>query len=172
MYKAYQAQPPQVFGGPALKGGLQTQASFDPCRPLERFLTETAPQLKNPSTSLKSAMDNFQAVRRLETTLENPIKPVTKQVQDPSSIQNRACCYRKKSRQLCRAVHQKRTRLFVTRLDSKVRVLASQTETYQQIEKTLKPPESCSDIHADIGRIKQSFYLFAPMARSSTGSIG
>ncbi len=27
-------------------------------------------------------MDNFQAVRRLETTLENPIKPVTKQIQE------------------------------------------------------------------------------------------
>ena len=55
VYAEYKAQPPQSFGGPTLPTGKPTTLSFDPCRPLDRFLSESAPKLKKPSPTLYPA---------------------------------------------------------------------------------------------------------------------
>jgi hypothetical protein len=82
VYAEYKAQTPQSFGGPTLPTGKPTTISFDPCRPLDRFIDESAPKLKNPNPSLTCAIDNYRVVRQLEEKLQHPLKPVERQLQD------------------------------------------------------------------------------------------
>ncbi len=82
IYAEYKAQTPQSFGGPTLPTGKPTTLSFDPCRPLDRILNESASELKKPSDSLSGAITHYRIVRQLEEKLQNPIKPVDRQLQD------------------------------------------------------------------------------------------
>lgn len=82
VYAEYKAQAPQSFGGPTLLTGKPTTLSFDPCRPLDRLLNESASELKKPSDSLSCAITHYRIVRQLEEKLHNPIKPVDRQLQD------------------------------------------------------------------------------------------
>jgi hypothetical protein len=82
VYAEYKAQAPQSFGGPTLPTGKPTTLSFDPCRPLDRLLSESASRLKKPSDALSCAITHYRIVRQLEEKLQNPIKLVGRQLQD------------------------------------------------------------------------------------------
>ncbi len=81
-YAEYKAQAPQSFGGPTLPTGKPTTLSFEPCRPLDRFISESAPKLSHPNPSLTCAIDNYRIAQQLEEKLQNPLKPVDRQLQD------------------------------------------------------------------------------------------
>ncbi len=81
-YAHYEKAPSRVFGGPKISPDTVVAVRIDSARPMDQFVAEQAPGLEKPSERLTILLSNYQAVRRMEDSLNKPIKPVTTQLQD------------------------------------------------------------------------------------------